>query len=101
MACFRDLSPTTNRQKPSHPQPPTIPKRPFPARLGPILRSPACRSRPARLANSCGTPTPAADARGNLAFADGHVDFAPRRVAQHPRVFAPQLTYLADYAWAE
>jgi prepilin-type N-terminal cleavage/methylation domain-containing protein/prepilin-type processing-associated H-X9-DG protein len=41
------------------------------------------------------------DARGNLAFADGHVDFAPRRVAQDPRVYAPQLTSLADYPWAE
>jgi prepilin-type processing-associated H-X9-DG protein len=41
------------------------------------------------------------DARGNLAFADGHVDFAPRRVAQDLRVFAPQLISLADYPWAE
>jgi len=31
MACFRDLSPITNRQKPSHPQPSTIPPRAFPA----------------------------------------------------------------------
>jgi hypothetical protein len=29
MACFRDHSPITNRQKPSHPQPPTSPKRPL------------------------------------------------------------------------
>ena len=41
------------------------------------------------------------DARGNLAFADGHVDFTPRRVAQDPRVYAPQLVEFVNYRWAE
>ena len=40
------------------------------------------------------------DARGNVAFVDGHVDFTTRRVAMDPRTFAPQLPYLQDYPWA-
>jgi len=32
-----------------------------------------------------------ADARGNVAFVDGHVEFAPRRVTLDPRMTNPHL----------
>jgi prepilin-type N-terminal cleavage/methylation domain-containing protein/prepilin-type processing-associated H-X9-DG protein len=40
------------------------------------------------------------DDRGNVAYVDGHVDFAPRRVVHDPRFYAPNLPYLQEYAWA-
>jgi len=41
------------------------------------------------------------DARGNVAFVDGHVDFAPRRIAHDPRVSCPNRPYHWDVPWAK